>query len=591
MCGIAGWSLRPGAQVAASTLEAMATAIRHRGPDDHATWVDSAAGIGLTHNRLSIIDLSAAGRQPMRSESGRVLAFNGEIYNFGALRSELEAKGHRFSSRTDSEVVLRGFDAWGADCLQRLRGMFAFGLWCPDRGRLMLARDPMGMKPLYYSALPGGHGVAFASELKAFHALPGFTPRANHAAVGQFLEMGYTYDPQETSLRGVYKLPPGHWVEFSQGRKGASRPYFEPPRPDSQDGRCLEAREEELYSVFGNVVAQHLIADVPVGILLSGGLDSSLVAALAARGSRITTLTMGFADSSVDERPMGRRVAEFLGSDHHEVLFSPRDVVDGLEDAVACVDDLFGDWGVITTRLVYAQAARLGLKVVLVGEGSDELFGGYPVFETPPGAAAVRAVQLYRRYCGRRYGRGLLRFAPLFRNLVRQSHGDLFHAIRLFESRYQLPNNYVMKVDKASMSVSVEARCPWLDQRVAELAYRTPRQHLLADGTNKNLLRFMAIRRNLLPADVARRAKFGGSIAASWIDESAEFRRYSRSVVLENGQWAAALGLRDAMVRYFDRGEQGYGFPRAISIFSNLAWRLLLLELWSRRMGVEARGA
>ncbi len=592
MCGIAGWSLGPGASVPSETLEAMAAAIRHRGPDDHDSWCDAQAGVALTHNRLSIIDLSPAGRQPMRSESGRVLVFNGEIYNFRALRAQLERAGHAFRSRTDSEVVLRGFDEWGASVLGRLRGMFALALWSPHDRSLLLARDPTGMKPLYYADLPGGAGVAFASEVKAFLALPGFVPRVNPSALEQYLEMGYTYAPRETSLRGVLKVSPGEHISLRAGQVGPREPFFEPPRPDPSDDRPLGAREEELFETLSQVVGEHLVADVPVGLLLSGGLDSSLVAALAARHARLTTLTMGFADSPVDERPFGRRVAEHISSNHHELLFEPGELGAGLEEAAACLDDLFGDWGVMTTRLVYARARQQGLKVVLVGEGSDELFGGYTVFETPAGPSWLRTLQLYRRYCGRRYGRGVFRFAPLFRSLLRRSRGDLFEAIRLFESRHQLPNNYVMKVDKASMSVSVEARCPWLDQRVAEIAYRTPRGFLLAEGTNKYLLRFMARKRGLLPEEILSRPKFGASIAASWLDDSPDFRARARGLVLERGRWADGLGLRDAMEGYFDRGERGYAPPRAISIFANLAWRLLLLELWSRRLGVvPVRGA
>ncbi len=591
MCGIAGWSLRPGASLTPEMLEAMAAAIRHRGPDDHDSWQAPGGGAALTHNRLSIIDLSPAGRQPMISESGRVLSFNGEIYNFRGLRAELERAGHRFRSRTDSEVVLRGFDEWGTGVLRRLRGMYALALWSPDDQSLLLARDPTGMKPLYFADLPGGAGVAFASEVKAFLALPGFVPRVSPSALEQYLEMGYVYEPRATSLQGVFKLGPGESLTLRAGRAGEPVAFFEPPRPDPADDRPLETREEELFEMLSQVVGEHLVADVPVGLLLSGGLDSSLVAALASRHTRLTTLTMGFAGSQVDERPFGRRVAEHLGSDHHELLIEPAELGEGLEEAAACLDDLFGDWGVITTRLVYARARREGLKVVLVGEGSDELFGGYPVFETPAGPSWLRTVQLYRRYCGRRYGRGVFRFAPLFRSLLGRSGGDLFEAIRLFESRHQLPNNYVMKVDKASMSVSVEARCPWLDQRVAEIAYRTPRRFLLAEGTNKHLLRFLARRRGLLPEEVLSRPKFGASIAASWLDEAPAFRARARSLVLERGRWADVLGLRDAMEGYFDRGQAGYAPPRAISIFANLAWRLLLLELWSRQLGVAPAGS
>ncbi len=387
----------------------------------------------------------------------------------------------------------------------------------------------MGMKPLYYAQLPGGAGLAFASEVKAFLALPGFVPRVNPAALEQYLEMGYTYAAHDTSLEGVFKLSPGQSLTLREGRAGVPVSFFEPPRPDPSDDRPLEAREQELYETLSQVVAEHLVADVPVGLLLSGGLDSSLVAALARARARLTTLTMGFADSKVDERPFGRQVAEHLGCDHHELLFEPGELAAGLDQAADCLDDLFGDWGVITTRLVYERARQQGLKVVLVGEGSDELFGGYPIFETPPGPSWLRTLQLYRRYCGRRYGRGVFRFAPLFHRLLKGAGGDLFEAIRLFESRHQLPNNYVMKVDKAAMSVSVEARCPWLDQRVAEIGYRTPRRFLLAEGTNKHLLRFMARKRGLLPEAVLSRPKFGASIAACWIDDAPDFRAIARA--------------------------------------------------------------
>jgi asparagine synthase (glutamine-hydrolysing) len=213
------------------------------------------------------------------------------------------------------------------------------------------------------------------------------------------------------------------------------------------------------------------------------------------------------------------------------------------------------------------------------------LFGGYTIFDAAQqsrGPQSWRLFQLYRRYAGRRYGSQFAEFRALMRKYLAQGNGDMFHAVRLFESRNQLPNNYVMKVDKASMSVSVEARAPFLDRRVAELAYRTPSRHLLNDGGNKFLLRAMAERHELLPRDIARRPKFGASIAASWMDESERFRAYARQVILDRNGWVDELRLRGAMTDYFSGARQGYGFPHAVSIFSNLAWRLLLLNLWSR---------
>lgn len=591
MCGISGWFLKQNASRDDAHLVAMAEAIEHRGPDDRGYFYDRERGIAFAHNRLSIIDLSPAGHQPMTSEDGRfVLSYNGELYNFQELRRELEALGHRFHSRSDTEVVLRSFIHWGAVAVERFRGMFAFAIWSAADGKLFLARDPLGMKPLYYTSLPGDQGFVFASEIKAFLALPDFKVRMSRDALQQFLEFGYTFDEHATSLEGVFKLPPGHSMEVVNGSPLAPKPYFTAGASEANDLCVDRERETELYNTLSEVVAQHLIADVPVGLLLSGGLDSSVIAAFAARHTRITTISMGFAESQIDERPYARVVASHIGSDHREITIHPREISDGLEDVAWFFDDLFADWGTVSTRLMYKKCREAGIKVVLVGEGSDELFGGYPIFEAARGLRGPmtwRLFQLYRRYAGRRYGSQFSKYLSTMRNYLDQTGGDLFQAVRLFETRNQLPNNYVMKVDKASMSVSVEARAPFLDRRVAELAYRTPPGELLRDGTNKSLLRSMAERYELLPPEITRREKFGASIAASWMDESQKFRDYARQVILDRNGWVDELGLRNAMTDYFNGIRSGYSFPRAISIFSNLAWRLLLLNLWSRRYVLE----
>jgi len=258
-------------------------------------------------------------------------------------------------------------------------------------------------------------------------------------------------------------------------------------------------------------------------------------------------------------------------------------VSDDLERTIMCFDDLFADWGTISTRLLYKRCRERGIKVVLVGEGADELFGGYPVFRSISSYAPTDwwIFQLYRRYCGRRYGRYFGTFRALMRGYLNAVHGERFDAIRLFETRNQLPNNYVMKVDKASMSVSVEARVPYLDQRVAQIAYRIPKNLLLGDATEKSMLRRVARRFQLLPEETVARRKLGGSIAASWLDEQPTFRSFARDIILARGGWTEALGLRSAMEDYFENNRAGYAFPRAVSIFRNLAWRLLILEMWS----------
>jgi asparagine synthase (glutamine-hydrolysing) len=591
MCGISGWFLKQGTSSDDVDLVAMADAIKHRGPDDRGYFYDRDRGVAFAHNRLSIIDLSRAGHQPMASEDHAfVLNYNGELYNFLELRAELEQLGHRFRSQSDSEVLLRSFIAWGPACLHRFNGMFAFVIWSATRRQLLLARDPLGMKPLYYTALPGDRGFVFASEIKAFLALPDFKPRVNRSALRQFLEFGYTYDPEETSIEGVKKLPPGCAMWVKSGIPGRPEPYFTPPSPLPAHHRSGQEREQELHDTLSQVVGQHLIADVPVGLLLSGGLDSSITAALAARHAKITTISMGFADSAIDERPHARTVAEFIRSDHHEVTIHPAEVSEGLDEVAGVFDDLFADWGTVSTRLMYLKCRDQGIKAVLVGEGSDELFGGYAVFEGAQqarGPMPWKLFQLYRRYAGRRYGRQFPAFRSIMTQYLEREHGDLFNAVRLFETRNQLPNNYVMKVDKASMSVSVEARAPFLDRRVAELAYRTPADSLLGGGTNKRLLRSMAERYRLLPPDITARPKFGASVAASWMDESASFRQYASRIILDRNGWVDELGLRGAMTDFFTGKRLGHSFPRPISIFSNLAWRLLLLNLWSKRLSLS----
>jgi asparagine synthase (glutamine-hydrolysing) len=563
----------------------MANRIVHRGPDDRGYYFDSEHRVAFAHNRLSIIDLSAAGHQPMSSEDGLfVLSYNGELYNFLELRTELEGLGHRFTSNSDTEVLLRSFIEWGPLCLDRFNGMFAFALWSGREQKLFLARDPLGMKPLYYASLPGDKGFVFASEIKAFLALPDFRVRMNRDALQQFLEFGYSFDEHGTVLEGVHKLPPGHSIEVVSGIARQPQPFFSAPSAPTDDHDLK--RDTELYDTLSEVVAQHLIADVPVGLLLSGGLDSSVIAALAARHTRIATITMGFAESGIDERPQARLVASHIGADHREITIHPQEISEGLEDVAWYFDDLFADWGTVSTRLMYKKCREAGIKVVLVGEGSDELFAGYPIFQAAVdsrGPMTWRLFQLYRRYAGRRYGSQFPKFLAIMRGYLQTVGGDLFQAVRLFETRNQLPNNYVMKVDKASMSVSVEARAPFLDRRVAEVAYRTPTGQLLSGGTNKLVLRSMAEKYKLLPTEITRREKFGASIAASWMDESTKFRTYARQVILDRNGWVDELGLRPAMIDYFDRSRVGYSFPRAISLFSNLAWRLLLLNLWSRR--------
>jgi asparagine synthase (glutamine-hydrolysing) len=580
MCGIAGWLYMPGNEPPPETLQRMAAAIRHRGPDDEGFFRASRAGVALAHRRLSIIDLSAASHQPMGDDaSGVVLAYNGEIYNFQSLRKELQARGHVFHSAGDTEVLLRSYLEWGIECLSRLAGMFALALWDPRSATLHLARDAMGMKPLYLAAM--SNGVVFASEIKVFLQLPGFVGRADPHGMLQFLEFGYVYEGTGSSLQGVEKVLPGERLEVREGRVSRRTAWFTPPVPLAVDTRDESARVAELSETLTQVVGEHLIADVPIGLLLSGGLDSSVIASLAARNGPLTTICMGFGASTVDERAHARDVAAHIGSRHLEVLISPEEVKNEVQSGAWVFDDLFADWGTITTRLLYRRCRELGIKAVLVGEGADELFGGYDIFQVSHRLGLWKLFRLYQRYSGRRHGQLFGSFFAVMREYLKTSGGDAFHAVRLFESRRQLPNQYVMKVDKASMAESVEARAPYLDRRIAELAYRTPREWLLRGGENKYLLRAVARQHGLLPTAISGRPKYGAPLAASWLDDDVAFRAFASDLILNSGSQTEQLGLAAPMREYFHHGRSGYAFPFGLSLFRNLAWRLLLLELWS----------
>ncbi|MFT5175195.1 MAG: asparagine synthase (glutamine-hydrolyzing) [Gammaproteobacteria bacterium] len=580
--------------------EQLGHTLLHRGPDDAGVYMDDAKGLALVHQRLSIVDLSNAGHQPMvHPQSGDVLIYNGEIYNHRALREELAELGCEFRSQCDTEVLLHALHCWGFDALNRVHGMYAFAYWQTASATLHLVRDPMGIKPLYYWADPLRGGLVFASEAKAFLGFPGFDAHVDEQSLQQYLEFGYTFDASHTLFAHMKKLPPGSHLTISRGEINdkLNRPTsklisYQAPNLTLRPAKDYEAIQGELHRTLEEVVAEHLIADVPLALLLSGGLDSSLLTAYAARHTRLTTLTFSFTDSNVDEREHALAVSRFVGTDHEEIVLSPSKYVDELDDMAHCFDDLFADWGVFSTHLLYRQCEQRGIKVAIVGEGADELFGGYQA-PLPPdhGRSFARPMdwklfQLYRRYIGARYGSLFGVFRAQMHQFLASTDGDLFAAIRLFEAQCQLPNNYVMKVDKASMAASVEARVPFLDTRVSAIAYTVPSSMLLNQRTNKQVLRDMAARFKLLPESIIARQKFGASIAASWMDDNGAFRDYAEAMILAPQAWVDRLGLRQAMTAYFQQGRSGYPFPHRISIFRNLAWRLLMLTLWSRHFGI-----
>jgi asparagine synthase (glutamine-hydrolysing) len=380
MCGIAG-VIYPGgdARIGAGSRAALAMAdcVAHRGPDDAGVWESADGTVALSHRRLSIIDLSPLGRNPMAWDNGRFwITFNGEIYNFRELRLELEAAGHRFRSHTDTEVILAAYDQWGVDSVQRLVGMFAFAIWDEPRKRLWVVRDRVGKKPLYYTE--GEGAFRFASELKAIVTEPTFDRAVDPESIRQYLRYGYVPSPS-TIYRGARKLPPGHFLVVENGRTIVTR-YWDPVQHAlAAQPRTDAAAAAELESRLAVAVRQRMIADVPLGAFLSGGIDSSLVVALMQEQSRapVRTFTIRFDNPEYNEADHAAAVARHLGTEHHEHTCDDREMLSVIDRLPSMYDEPFADSSAVPTYLV-SRTARELVTVALSGDGGDELFFGYP---------------------------------------------------------------------------------------------------------------------------------------------------------------------------------------------------------------------
>ncbi len=374
MCGIVGIVAAPGGPAPEEAVgHAMNAAITHRGPDDEGLYCDGQAMIGM--RRLSIIDL-AGGHQPVHNEDGTIQAvFNGEIYNFRELRAELEARGHRFYTQSDTEVILHGYEEWGEDCFARLDGMFGIALWDTRTRTLVLARDKFGEKPLFYSHSPHAGGrLIFASELKSLLRVPGVRLDPAPEAVRAYVCFGYVPSPGSI-FEGVHKLPPGHTLRFVDGQVSLRRYYRLELEPKHQ---LSEAdAERELARLLDQAVASRLVADVPFGAFLSGGLDSSVVVALMSRhlSQPVRTFSIGFREAEYNELSDARRVSQHLGTEHRELVVEP-DAVELLQHLVWYLDEPFADSSAVPTYLV-AKLAREHVKMVLTGDAGDETFAGY----------------------------------------------------------------------------------------------------------------------------------------------------------------------------------------------------------------------
>ncbi len=529
MCGIAGFVDSPIARPlapddAASLVREMCDVIRHRGPDDEGFRVEPGVALGM--RRLSIIDV-AGGHQPIANEDGTIwIVFNGEVYNFRELRAELEAAGHRFSTSTDTEAIVHAYEQWGVDAIGRLRGMFGLAIWDSRTRTLLLARDRVGIKPLYYSVASGR--LRFGSELKSLLCDPDLPVDIDVDALDHYLSFLYT--PRDTSIfRDVCKLAPGHLLTWQEGRLHV-QPYWRPEPAETFDGTERDA-VGELERVLTDAVASHMVSDVPIGAFLSGGVDSSVVVALMARLStgRVKTFSIGFDEPEFDELEHARRVAEHYGTDHHEFVVRP-DGLKILDELIAHFDEPFADSSAIPTWYV-SEIARRHVTVVLSGDGGDELFGGYDRYlphprvvafdrYAPQGLRRVAAIagdrlphgvrgKNFLRHVGRseraRYLDTIRFFSSdekpaLLSPDVRSALGAIDPEIRLarhferyaslpwasqmmrFDLETYLPDDVLTKVDRMSMAHSIESRVPLLDNGVIDLANALPSSLKIKNG-------------------------------------------------------------------------------------------------------------
>ncbi|HEY0113705.1 MAG TPA: XrtA/PEP-CTERM system amidotransferase [Allosphingosinicella sp.] len=627
MCGIAGL-FHPDVPkpVEARRVKAMADVLAHRGPDGSGVW--TGPGVGLGHRRLSIIDL-ATGDQPMLSADGTLaLSYNGEIYNFREVRAELERLGHGFRTESDTEVILGAWRQWGAECLSRFNGMFAFALYDASQDALFLARDRLGVKPLHYALLPDGC-LAFASELKGLlvHPLLRRTPDAR--AIEDFLGLGYVPD-DACMVEGVRKLAAGHYLLVRRGR-----PVPEPVRWwdvdfSSPSNASAEDLEEELIERLRQAVRSRMVADVPLGAFLSGGVDSSAVVALMAEASRsaVETCSIGFTEAGHDESEWARRVAERFATNHRSRIVAAGDfeLIDTLADAF---DEPFADASALATYRV-SELAREKVKVALSGDGADEAFAGYRryrmfaaeerVRSVLPGAArgllgragdlypkldwaprflrAKTTLQALGRSAGEAYAaavgvtprhtRSVIYKPDFARSLyghvaedryVKAMDGapasDPLSRAQYADFKIWLPGDILTKVDRTSMAVSLEAREPLLDHRLVEFAARVPAGLRLRGGSGKWLMK-RALRRHL-PDDVLHRTKMGFVTPVSaWFRGplAEEAAAIARSPALTELGWfdGAAIG-RLAAAHRSGRADHG-----------RLLWQLLMLDRSLQRL-------
>ena len=619
MCGIAGY-VQSDSPASKTLISGLCKAISHRGPDSEGVLLDGRVALG--HRRLSIIDVSGGG-QPLGNEDGTVqIVFNGEIYNYLEIRAELIAKGHRFQTRSDTEVLVHLYEEEGERLAERLNGMFAFAIWDRRNGRILLGRDRFGKKPLYYSAEQPGISLCFASELKSLAALPQFDGDVRPESVADFLALGYVPDPH-TIYRSVKKLPPSHTLLW--GPDGIRLRRYWAPEFDPAPSIQFAAAQEELAQLAAESVECRLMSEVPLGGFLSGGIDSSAVVALMAQRSsqRVKSFSIGFSDTRFDETEYARLVAARYQTEHYEQVVSPS-IGEMLNVLVKHYDEPFADSSAVPT-LYLSRMTRQHVTVALSGDGADELFGGYRRYRLALAEHAAR--QFMPRWFRRTAVAGMARIYPkmdwapqalrakttlrgisqdlgeayfatmsgfgfglldriLSPDLQHELHGyspqedfvgrfakyrhlSALQQLQAVDLETYLPGDILVKVDRATMAYSLEARAPWLDYRVGELAGRIPADFKIRGGSGKFI--FRSVMKPHLPSEIFTRRKMGFSVPlASW------FRTTLKPVV-------ESIVLQPEMERLLNvqlvRGLYQTHLS-GIRDYSRELWTVLMLSCW-----------
>jgi asparagine synthase (glutamine-hydrolysing) len=621
MCGICGkFVFDPAASVSVSLLRSMADTIRHRGPDDEGFYVSGPVGLGF--RRLSIIDLNG-GHQPLSNEDGTIwIVFNGEIYNYQELRAYLVAKGHTFKTRTDTEVIVHLYEDLGEACVERLRGMFAFAIWDQRQKSIFLARDRVGIKPLYYAASPTS--VVFASEIKALLADPELKPEIRPAMIDRFLTFDYL-PGEETLFKNIYKLSPGFSITF-RGGKSQRRQYWD--LHFSSSSISLDQAESELDALLDETVRLHMISDVPVGFLLSGGVDSTAMLAFAQGKTTqpLSSYTIGFADSQVaDERPYARIAAQHFDSEHHETTITARDFADFLPQYVWHMEEPVCEPPAIALYYV-SKLAKDFVKVLISGEGGDEAFAGYSNYRSilwlerlkrlpkalhpllplalralrrfaKPEAYAKAAQFLNGRLVDCYYGRTSdpsrffnahwnqfysgdfaamvdKRFStrPASRYLSDGDQGGPLNKMLYVDTKTWLPDDLLVKADKMTMANSIELRVPLLDHKILEFAASLPANFKVRMFTTKHIAKKTLGGR--VPPEILRRKKAGFPVPyEAWLRR--DLKDWVRNILLDNKTSNRGYFQTGAVENLLSRDFTTGGFSKEI-------FKLTVLELWHR---------